>query len=674
MQLTDVALYAPYIKAVFDNGPLEKLYTICDAAYTDGDSITNALESFFRIEIENFSNESVMRLLESKYVQRKFDLNDPDTLRHLLNDANIRLGLEGRKEDDTYLQSWNHGLTKLILGYAIKGGPEYEWDGQTYFLTDSAEEREAYHIFRLSRLIKTLKKLHDEIRKDKPLNEWKDFLAKELMPQLFETTDDDADEETYIQQQISSLSFHAHNDEKIPFSIIKQAVLDSLNAETRNSNYISGQLTFSSLLPVRSIPYKVIAVLGLNNDTFPRKQQPSGFDLLNFEPQPGDRNIRNNDKYLFLEILLAARQQLYLSYNGFSAKDNTELNPSLLIEELEEYLSIHPDNIVEQILVKHPLHGFNHKYFGDNPRLFTYINYAGNEPAVKKETTRGNDPGETSKVIHFNDFVRFFKQPVKWYYNKTLGIYYGNDEETLSDHEVFEPDHLQKWKLKFDLLQMSDDQKPDYIRKNKSRGALPLGNMADVHLERSAAEIEDLKESYLEKIKGYEEESEDFELQLGEYTLLGNIDQLFGKFHVFVNVSKDGSQPKYEQEARLRHLVLSAMGNPRMTIFMSMKKPEEIAKMQILQKEAKKILEALCGFMELGSRNVIAYSPKSAKSYMEGDTNKAINCLKEEAKYDSYLSMEIENGLFDDLKMFNSADPQQISELIFGSFTTESNA
>ncbi|MFO7862856.1 MAG: hypothetical protein R6U85_02555 [Salinivirgaceae bacterium] len=60
-----------------------------------------------------------MRLLESKYVQRKFDLDDPDALRHLLNDANIRLGLEGRKEDDTYLQSWNHGLTKLILGYAM---------------------------------------------------------------------------------------------------------------------------------------------------------------------------------------------------------------------------------------------------------------------------------------------------------------------------------------------------------------------------------------------------------------------------------------------------------------------------------------------------------------------------------------------------------------------------
>ncbi|MFO7862602.1 MAG: exodeoxyribonuclease V subunit gamma, partial [Salinivirgaceae bacterium] len=87
VQLTDVELYAPYIKAVFDNGPKEIPYTICDAAYTDGDTITNALESFFRIEIENFSNESVMRLLESKYVQRKFDLNDPDTIRHLLNDA-----------------------------------------------------------------------------------------------------------------------------------------------------------------------------------------------------------------------------------------------------------------------------------------------------------------------------------------------------------------------------------------------------------------------------------------------------------------------------------------------------------------------------------------------------------------------------------------------------------
>lgn len=53
----------------------------------------------------------------------------------------------------------------------------------------------------------------------------------------------------------------------------------------------------------------------------------------------GDRSRRDDDRYLFLEALLSAQQQLYISYIGRSIQDNSKRYPSVLVSELIEYVA-----------------------------------------------------------------------------------------------------------------------------------------------------------------------------------------------------------------------------------------------------------------------------------------------------------------------------------------------
>ncbi len=668
VQVSNVSQYAPLIKAVFDNGPEPIPYTIADVGYTDGDTLVNALSAFFNLSFENYSSEAILNLLESKYVRNRFDIADCQTIRNIISHANICMGVEGNKNDDTYLLSWKHGLNKLILGYAIKGGGIYAYENDHYCLTDSFEGADAHDIFRLNAFIETIVKLSNKIKSDKSLQGWQQFLLKDLLPGLFEINRDAEEEFAYIQKQLLNLQFlMPESDELIPFSVIKQSVIHSLSNETRNSNYISGKLTVCSMLPVRSIPYKLVAVLGLNSDSFPRNVQMSAFDLMSLEPRKGDRNMRNNDKYLFLEILMASRKCLYLSYIGQSCKDNSELPPSILVEELIEYLS-NNKNIPERIITKHPLHGFSRKYFDSNPRLFTYLSAQAQEEKTESLGQASFHQLKEEKVITLNNLVRFFKNPIQHYYNNVLGIYYGVDEESLPENEVFNLDSLGEWQLKHDLVYLDDEKEADYLFEQKSKGLLPLANMAKIYMNHQKEAIQDLKERMEEIINKSSNKPLAFELPVGDYMLTGNIATLFPPYHVYVNVSHLGSQPKYIQEAHLQHIVLCALGEMQSSHFISTEYNYQLPKAQFTKEQALKILEELIKWYIKGHENLLIYSPEAGSQLAKGDVDDALSSIIDN-KYCPYIAKEHEKGCFASPELLDTSALQELSILLFKDFS-----
>ena len=127
-------------------------------------------------------------------------------------------------------------------------------------------------------------------------------------------------------------------DEKFSYDVFSYAFIDSLYLNNRSGKFISGQITFCSMIPMRSIPYKIVGILGLNQGVFPRKNTDTDINLILSEKKYGDRNIKDTDKYLFLESLISAKEKLYLSYIGQSIKDNTDIPPSPVIDELLDYI------------------------------------------------------------------------------------------------------------------------------------------------------------------------------------------------------------------------------------------------------------------------------------------------------------------------------------------------
>lgn len=113
--------------------------------------------------------------------------------------------------------------------------------------------------------------------------------------------------------------------------------LSGLDQGKLSQRFLAGSVNFCTLMPMRAIPFRVVCLLGMNDGDYPRAQQPLDFDLMASDYRPGDRSRREDDRYLLLEALLSARDQLYVSWVGRSIRDNSERPASVLIGQLRDH-------------------------------------------------------------------------------------------------------------------------------------------------------------------------------------------------------------------------------------------------------------------------------------------------------------------------------------------------
>ena len=157
-------------------------------------------------------------------------------------------------------------------------------------------------------------------------------------------------------------------DQPVAAGVVRQA-LESVLDDPARGGVPGGSVTFASMSSLRSLPYPVVCAIGLNDGAFPTTDRPAEFDLMALQPRRGDRQRRADQRNLFLDLLLAARRSLYLSYTGRSVRDNTSLPPSVLVDELLDVLvpAIAQDlnspealkKARERLLVAHPLQPFS---------------------------------------------------------------------------------------------------------------------------------------------------------------------------------------------------------------------------------------------------------------------------------------------------------------------------
>ncbi|MGQ1947873.1 exodeoxyribonuclease V subunit gamma [Geofilum sp. OHC36d9] len=615
VQMTDVNLYAPLIKAVFDNAPKKIPYVICDQSYSEGDSIIKALDIFVNLQYSGFKAENVLQLFDFKAVRLRFDITDVELVREIIADANIRYGIEGNKEDETYLFSWKHGIKKLVLGYAIKGGDEYLLDDTELFPCDSMEGNDALTIFKIKAFAETVFDLYEHSLGKKSIEEWKDYLLNQVFPDLFVLDEIYDDELDYIYRKLENLSSIAIDmHELISFRVFREGLMNLLRSETINSVYTSGLVTFSSMMSVSLMPFKHIAVLGLNSDLFPRHQKVLGFDLMAIQPMANDRNIKDNDKHLFLEIILAAKKQLYLSYIGSGIKDNSEIPPSLLIEELEDYIVTGTGNkdwFENKIKYKHPLHASGKLYF-EGGKFFTYLGQTVESVAADVEVTNAlnEDVGFNFDEISLNDLIGFYKDPFKWYYNKTLRIYYNDEAVLLPEEEPFELDYLQRWSLKNELVQLPAENEEAFLKRRKNDGLIQLANMAgaEINLEKEA--IKALRSEYLKYVTG-EPQHQAILLKLGDSVLKGKIANIFEEGQVLYNVSGVHSQTKYLVELFIKHLAYVVSNPNARSVFISAHYNFSLREDFVSAGEAKVILHKLVDFYKQGHDEIIPFVPQA---------------------------------------------------------------
>lgn len=152
-------------------------------------------------------------------------------------------------------------------------------------------------------------------------------------------------------------------------------------ADTR-APLLTGGISFGRMVPMRLLPFRVICVLGLNDGDFPRRDPAAGLNQLTAElgtdkRRYGDRSLREDDRFLFLQLFASAQDVFYLSYLGADPRDGSVREPSVLVSELidaaAEYHQV-PATAARQLTVRHALQPFAPAAFGggDEPRRFSY--------------------------------------------------------------------------------------------------------------------------------------------------------------------------------------------------------------------------------------------------------------------------------------------------------------
>lgn len=663
VMVSDINLYAPYIKAVFDNAPYRFAYGIADETYVTGDTISSALESLLSLSEENFTSENVLQLLDSAHVRKRFGINNISLIREAVNLANIRFGIENNLDDESVYVSWRYGLKRIMMGICMGDEEEYGSGPYSFFPIDIAEGTMSEQLIRFCYFVDVLIEMVEEKKAARTIDGWTEFMISILDNLIVEP--EQATEEEYITiiknlEEYKTLSNYFADT--LSFAVFSHHYLKSLHSLISEGSFVSEGITFCSLIPMRSIPFKVVALLGMSFDMFPRKENPVSFNLIEKNKKKGDRNIKGNDKHLFLETILSAQENLYISYIGQSTKDNTSIPPSILVDELIDYIQSGTKAItdVRNLLVKkHPLHNFSRYYNKKDERLYNYL------VEKKQHTPAIVDPNKNTAPFSFEEIqlkklIRFFANPFKGYYNNVLDIYYNDEEVLINEDELFELDHLERFSLKHQILNLEPGKLSGLRDELVKKGRLPMKNIGSLLLNDSINEIEETIKNFNGLVLQNKPVCVPIEIPLTSTVIRGNIDRMFGDR--VVNVSFSSNEQKVLQEAYIQWLALKAAGHSCSLYFISHKKNKTIAALDISSAEAKDRLEKLVQLYQKGHEKILAYYPSF--DIKPGDLNKldagGLNAAIEKklnnykTPYeDKYIMSEYKKGFFNRTETLN---------------------
>jgi exodeoxyribonuclease V gamma subunit len=466
------------------------------------------------------------------------------------------------------------------------------------------------------------------LKKEYTLHEWADVINK-ILDLLFtgDKTSSQLNPLYGLSLKLNDIQNESLFEKKVNVRVIYELFDRSMSAQSFGGDFASGNLIFCEMLPMRSIPKKVICIIGMNDSAFPRKSSSVSFDLISTHPKTGDRSVRDEDRFLFLETLISARENLYISYMGKNITNGTERNPSVVVNELLEYIegrykSDAGKSIRDYIFKTHRIQSYNPVYFISDSGFFTYqgSKIGGAKSYAKSEKTNFRfmnellpELSDDEKNITVNELASFLSNPSKWVMNKRLGLnltprYYEYIEE-----EQFKLEALDLYRLNSDIMQalINGDDPDDHFRFAKAAGLLPHGNIGVVAYKNAFAQVKKFYDRFSHLLH---DKSPGIELSLNvdDITITGRADNIYdGRLIFFRNASERSTDILIPW---ITHLLL--LGSDKFsgdTISLSKDSAREWGRIN----DSKEILSDLLNIYREGVRKPIPLFPKSSLKYID---------------------------------------------------------
>lgn len=523
----DLEVYGPAIEAVF--GAAGRIPFSGARPRTAGSRSLRAFLDLLELADSRFGAEAVLAPLDAPAVRARFGLDEDDlpVLRNRVRDAGIRWGAdeaqrraEGLPATDDH--TWRQGIRRLLLGYAMSDTDALV-DGLVPCPADATgfgggpAEDEA--LGRFLTYCDDVFGLRTRLAGARTPEAWADVLRAEVR-RFF--TDGSAgtsaklrgqralaDETDSVRDLIREFQREAQaGTSPIPFTLARDVLREHAREGTSRPTQLADGVTVARLASGSIFPAQIVCVIGMNDGTFPRPQPAPSFDVVAAGPaRRGDRDVRHEDRFAFLEALLAARRSFILTYTGRGLRDDAPIPPAVPVDEFKDYLVrrfpdvrtvSEPDGVpnVPKVETRHPLQPFSPRYFtvpdpgetapAEDADLFSYAEGMcaaakaligvpepddapnprleiverskgrgaepqGAEPRLRLTAATLPEPDASRRSVTLAELIRFFANPARFFLRERLGVRLELDDATLHEDEPFAPNALDEYQLRSDV-------------------------------------------------------------------------------------------------------------------------------------------------------------------------------------------------------------------------------
>ena len=657
----DINQYAPLIKAVFTpvaDNKVQLPFSIADRNHYHESNVIQWFLTLLSLPGSRFKISEILDLLESEAILARYDLKTEDTflLVDWLTSVNIRWGLDSAHRQSAgtppiYQNTWDFGLERILLGLAMPDDDGLLFEGILPF--DRIEGGQAVLLGKFLSFLSDLRALvqpattgqnvwkpsHDGLLIDtsRSLTDWVSYLHR-LTKVFFAEKEAWEEELQIIRKAINRLQEIGHQTsfrQKVDFEIVRSYLSQCLEQGSTGFGFLGTGITFCSMLPMRSIPFKVVALLGMNEQTFPRQSQPLSFDLMAKQPRLGDRSLKDDDCYLFLEAIISARQIFYISYIGQSLRDNSTISPSTLVSELIQYLeSITPQNnkhLLNQVFRQHHLQAFNPEYFGAETEPTSYSLDNLNAAKTVLKTNRRNpgrfinalsEPDSQWDRVEIGQLISFFDNPCKFLLQNRLGLSLDEESDTILETEPFQLDGLDRYSLNQALVaaQLQNQPMESVIEYFQSDGVLPPETVGRLIFNQQLEETN----RFLTAIKPFLQQetlpSVDVDCEIDGFHLTGKIEDIrpsgliHYRFARFTTKDRIGSWLKW---LILNLLVPGSRKGQALLVGLNKKMDIQILSAKPVQAPTDYLIQLLNLYKE-GLKRPLPFFPQASETYVQG--------------------------------------------------------
>lgn len=689
---------APLVDAVFgsEKNKVKIPYRIAGRSTHQVNPAARALKDILSLAASRFTAADVYDLLLQPAISRRFGLESAlDRIYLWLKDAGICWGIDAKQKETLNLppddsRSFADGFYRLFLAYALPQDTIEPFHSR--LPAGHVEGTDAELLGNLWHFMQLIKTLSETLNQPQNAKAWRQILL-EAVDHFIYPDPAELENDLEVRNRIGELfdqmeAVDCHT--LISGEVIRLAVENALGDSSR-VNTPFGAVTFSPMDGLRHLPYRFIFAIGMNNGVFPRDDNHANFNLIPHHPQTGDRNKREEDRNLFLDLLLAAKDRFYISYTGKSIRNNDDLPPSVMVSELLDYLekSLKKEaqkntdkekNMLGQLIIEHPLQPYSIQYFEKNgdDRIKSYqsdyylalktkystktdlpsLSFIHKENDIEEDEDEESiqhkgtlffkeavlsKPDPSWHQVSLSSLISFFENPCQFLLSNRMGIRFPIQQENLPSNEPFVEGNLEPVQLANRLLPffLDNHDQNEILKIAKAGNEFPTGAMGELRIEKALENIQ----NFADRIKKDLEEPCLPSSDQPNQTLLFDLEQEKWELNGFFNDIRPNGLVRYryvkEDGASGTRLMISAWISH---LFMNAIKPQgvicktschfndgSIGFVPCKKEEAAAMLKDLLSLYCAGLRAPLHFFPNSARKYMEkGQLNAAQTAWKNE--------------------------------------------